>query len=173
VLSASGVAPAEWIGDSVRVARALPGVTQFDASRSIDASIRALFDTIDTIPLLFVKGTTTFVTEGEGALDQQLARLRELDGLAKAGDRRFRIDLVGQADSDGPPEMNLPLSRRRADRVLEVVAQQRFDRVTMVASGVGSRDAASPQSAESEKQRNRRVSFHVTEVSRGEGAPSR
>jgi outer membrane protein OmpA-like peptidoglycan-associated protein len=173
VLSASGVAPAEWIGDSVRVARALPGVTQFDASRSIDASIRALVDTIDTIPLLFVKGTTTFVTEGEGALDQQLARLRELDGLAKAGDRRFRIDLVGQADSDGPPEMNLPLSRRRADRVLEVVAQQRFDRVTMVASGVGSRDAASPQSAESEKQRNRRVSFHVTEVSRGEGAPSR
>ena len=43
----------------------------------------------------------------------------------------------------------------------------------MSASGVGSRDAASPQSPEIEKQRNRRVSFHVTEVTRTETVPAR
>ena len=97
-------------------------------------------------------------------MNRQVTRLRELDALARAGDRRFLVELIGQADADGPPEMEPAVSRRRADRVLDVVAQQRLERVTMSASGVGSRDAASPQSPEIEKQRNRRVSFHVTEV---------
>jgi outer membrane protein OmpA-like peptidoglycan-associated protein len=166
VLAASGAAPARWIGDGVRVARALPGVARFDASNALDASVRAVVEAIEASPLLFVKGTTRFVPEGEGSLERQIARLRELDALAKVGERRFQLELVGQADSDGPPEMNMPLSRRRADRVLAAISQERFERLAATTAGVGSRDAASADSPETEKQRNRRASFHVTEIGR-------
>ena len=131
VLSAAGAAAADWIGDSVRVARALPGVTRFDPSRTIDASIRDLIATIDSSPVLFVKGTATFVTEGEWAMNRQVTRLRELDAFARAGDRRFLVELIGQADADGPPEMNLPFEpaprRSRARRRRAAASRARDD----------------------------------------------
>ena len=60
-----------------------------------------------------------------------------------------------------------------ADRALAAIAEERFERLAAATSGIGSRDAASPESPETEKQRNRRVSFHLTEIGRDQGAPAR
>ena len=69
--------------------------------------------------------------------------------------------LVGEADADGAAESNLPLSQRRAERILGLLAPPRLEHVTLTARGIGSRSAATPGEDEANKQRNRRVSFYV------------
>jgi outer membrane protein OmpA-like peptidoglycan-associated protein len=167
VLSAVGTAPVSWIEASARVAPVLPGVTRFDASRPIDAALRTLAASIEAAAPLFVIGTTAFTAGGDQIVRDQIDRLHSLDALGRAGNRRFTVELIGHADADGAPEANLPLSQQRAARVLGMLQTQRFERVAMSATGVGSRGAADPSAAEAIKQRNRRVSFRVTRAADG------
>ena len=75
-------------------------------------------------------------------LGDQMARLASLDALGRAARRQFTVELVGEADADGAAESNLPLSQRRAERVLGLLAPPRLEHVTLTASGIGSRSAA-------------------------------
>lgn len=162
VLSAAGTAPVEWIDASSRLAPALAGVTRFDATRLVDASLRTLAASIEAAAPLFVKGTTRLTAGGEQIVQDQIGRLQSLDALGRIGNRRFVVELIGQADADGPAESNLPLSGRRATRVRDLLQAHLFERVTLIPTGVGSRDAAHPSAPEADKQRNRRVAFRVT-----------
>jgi hypothetical protein len=161
LLVASGAAPIEWIESTVRIAALIPGVTRFDASPAVDAVLQALTAAIEAAAPMFVKGETTFAPGGEETVRQQMVRLASLDALGRAASRRFGLELVGEADADGPAHLNLPLSEHRAARVSSLLAAQRLDHVTITARGVGSRTDADPSADESNKQRNRRVSFHV------------
>jgi outer membrane protein OmpA-like peptidoglycan-associated protein len=160
VLRAVGSAPVEWLEASARIAPVLPGVTRFDATRPIDEARRTLAASIEAAAPLFVKGTTTFTGGGEQIVRDQIARLHSLDALGRAGNLQFTLELIGQADADGIPEANQPLSEQRAARVLGMLQAQRFERVAIRATGIGSR-GADPTATEASKQRNRRVSFRV------------
>jgi OOP family OmpA-OmpF porin len=160
VLRAVGSAPVEWIEASARIAPVLPGVTRFDATRPIDEARRTLAASIEAAAPLFVKGTTTFAGGGEQIVRDQITRLHSLDALGRAGNLQFTVELIGQADADGIPEANQPLSEQRAARVLGMLQAQRFERVATRATGIGSR-GADPTATEESKQRNRRVSFRV------------
>jgi outer membrane protein OmpA-like peptidoglycan-associated protein len=162
VLSAVGTAPAAWIDASARIAPVLPGITRFDATGLIDGAVRTLAASIEAATPLFVKGTTTFTAGGEQTVRDQIGRLRLLDALGRLGNRHFTVDLIGQADSDGEADANLPLSRQRAARVLDLLQSLQFERLGVTATGIGSRGAAAPSAPETEKQGNRRVSFRVT-----------
>jgi outer membrane protein OmpA-like peptidoglycan-associated protein len=146
----------------MRIAPVLPGITRFDASGVIDAAVRTLVSSIEAAVPLFVKGTPTLVDGGEQVVREQIARLKTLDALARVADRQFTIELIGQADADGPPDANLPLSERRAAQVLRMVPAQQFPGLTFAATGIGSSGAADALAPETEKQRNRRVVFRVT-----------
>jgi OOP family OmpA-OmpF porin len=161
VLQAGGRAPVEWIEESARVAPILAGVARFDATGAIEASLRALAGEIERDAPLFLKGSTEFAAGGEQIVREQAARLQSLDRLAAVGGRRFQLQLVGEADADGPPDANLPLSQARARRVLGMLEPNAFSRVSLAATGVGSRHATDPAAAEDAKQGNRRVSFRV------------
>jgi outer membrane protein OmpA-like peptidoglycan-associated protein len=166
VLVASGTAPIDWIDASLRIAPAIAGVIRFDAGSLIDSSVTALARSIeDGIPM-FVKGSTAFIPGGEQIVRAQIARLASLDALGRVARRHFTVQLVGEADADGPPEMNLPLSEHRATRVLSMLPAQSLEHVTFTAIGVGSRAAADPAAGEENKQRNRRVSFRITSTDR-------
>jgi outer membrane protein OmpA-like peptidoglycan-associated protein len=160
VLRAVGSAPVEWLEASARIAPVLPGVTRFDATRPIDEARRTLAASIEAAAPLFVKGTTTFTGGGEQIVRDQIARLYSLDALGRAGNLQFTLELIGQADADGIPELNQPLSEQRAARVLGMLQAQHFERVAIRATGIGSR-GADPTATEASKQRNRRVSFRV------------
>lgn len=161
VLSATGNAPVEWLEHSTRVAPVLAGVTRYDASAAIDAALRTLAASIEATGPLFFKGTARFTANGEQVVREQTARLHALDQLGRLGNRRFAVDLIGEADADGAPEANLPLSEQRAARVLEIVRALPLPRVTVTAAGIGSRHATDRLATDDEKQRNRRVSFRV------------
>jgi outer membrane protein OmpA-like peptidoglycan-associated protein len=166
VLVASGTAPIDWIDTTLRIAPVIPGVSRFDGARLIDSSVAALARSIEDAIPMFVKGSTAFIPGGEQIVRAQVARLASLEALGRVAKRDFTVELVGEADADGPPEMNLPLSERRATRVLSMLPMQPFEHVTFVATGVGSRAAADPAAGEENKQRNRRVSFRVTSSDR-------
>jgi outer membrane protein OmpA-like peptidoglycan-associated protein len=161
VLQAAGSAPVEWIETAMRVAPFVPGVARFEATPVIEAALTELTAAIENATPMFVKGSTAFTAEGEGIVGDQRARLASLDALGRAARRQFTVELVGEADADGLPESNLPLSQRRAALVLSLLEAQRLERVTLTATGIGSRSAASPAEDEANKQRNRRVSFRV------------
>ena len=162
VLTARGTAPVEWIEASTRIAPVLPGITLFHAATLIEGAERGLAEAIQSTSPLFVKGTTTFTAGGERVVRDQIARLSELDALGRAARRRFNVTLVGEADADGAPEANMPLSRQRAARVLDLLEAQRFQRIALTASGIGTREGADALAPEPEKQRHRRVSFRVS-----------
>ena len=161
VLTAAGRASTDWIESSARIAPVLPGVTRFDATGVVEPALRLLAAAIEAATPLFVKGSDTFAAGGQQVVLDQIERLRSLDALGRAAQRQFTVDLVGEADADGAPEANVPLSERRAMRVLGLLQPQRFERITFTATGVGSRTAADLAAAEDDKQRNRRVSFRV------------
>jgi OOP family OmpA-OmpF porin len=161
VLVGNGNAPVDWIESSVRLAPVIPGVARFDASRLVAAAFDPLAAAIEAAMPMFVKGSTSFAPGGEQVVQEQVGRLAALDVLGRAAQRRFAVELVGEADADGAPEANLPLSEHRAARVLAMLQLQRLERVTLSARGIGSRTAADPSADEANKQRNRRVSFRV------------
>jgi outer membrane protein OmpA-like peptidoglycan-associated protein len=164
VLVASGTAPIDWIDTSLRIAPVIPGVTRLDAGALIDSSVDALARSIEAAIPMFVKGSTDFTPGGEQIVRAQIARLTSLDALGRVAKRQFTVELIGEADADGPPELNLPLSERRAARVRAML--QPLDHVTFSAVGIGSREEADPAAGEERKQRNRRVSFRITSADR-------
>ena len=139
----------------------VPGVARFEATPVIDSALAALVTSIEDATPMFVKGSTTFTAGSEAVVRDQMARLASLDTLGRAARRQFTVELVGEADADGAPESNLPLSERRAERVLSLLEPQRLQHVTLTAAGIGSRSVAHPAEDEANKQRNRRVSFSV------------
>ena len=162
VLVASGTAPIDWIDTSLRIAPVIPGVTRLDAGALIDSSVDALGRSIEAAIPMFIKGSTDFILGGEQIVHVQLGRLTSLDALGRVAKRQFTVELIGEADADGPPELNLPLSERRAARVLSMLQAQPLEHVTFTAVGIGSRGKADPAAGEEKKQRNRRVSFRIT-----------
>ena len=163
VLTAGGgAAPVEWIEASTRIARVLPGVVRFDATALVERAERELSDAIRLASPRFVKGTTTLLPGDEQIVRDQAARLRELDALGRAAHRRFVVTLIGEADADGAPETNLPLSRQRAARVLDLLEAHHFQQIAVTATGIGTREGGDPLAPEPEKQRHRRVSFRVS-----------
>ena len=162
VLVASGTAPIDWIDTSLRIAPVIPGVTRLDAGALIDSSVDALGRSIEAAIPMFIKGSTDFIPGGEQIVHVQLGRLTSLDALGRVAKRQFTVELIGEADADGPPELNLPLSERRAARVLSMLQAQPLEHVTFTAVGIGSRGKADPAAGEEKKQRNRRVSFRIT-----------
>ena len=148
--------------NGVQVAPFVPGVARFEARPVIDSALAVLAASIEGAMPMFVKGSTAFTAGSEAIARRSDDRLASLDALGRAARRQFTVELVGEADADGAAESNLPLSQRRAERVLRPAR----------AAAPGARDAHGQRhwqphaplrrvSDESDKQRNRRVSFHV------------
>jgi OOP family OmpA-OmpF porin len=161
VLKADGTASAEWIASSAALAPALAGVARYDASAALESALRRVRGQLEAVSVLFVRGSATPVSGAESTLAGALDRVRELEALARVGGSRFRIEVVGHADSDGPPESNVPLSVSRADRVRAALEALRLHSIEVTSTGVGSREPKSAGTSEADKQENRRVSFRV------------
>jgi OOP family OmpA-OmpF porin len=162
VLSASGAAPVEWVADARRLASLIPGVARFDAAGSLESRIRDLSGRIEGTVLLFLRGTSDPVVGYRDALDRVMSDIRQLDRLAGASGRTFRVEIAGHTDTDGTEEANGPLSAARAGEVLAQLSAPPLAHVTLVPVGMGSRRPAVSGTTEEDKQRNRRVTFRVT-----------
>ena len=158
-LTATGPASDRWIVDSERLAPALPGVRRF-AYAGVSPDAR-LAQSLASVALLFPKGESFLDAGQDPAIADALRSLTALNDLATLRGRTYSVDVVGHADTDGPDQVNSPLSLARADAVLKLLPLDRLPALTFAPVGVGVAEPLEPGSTEIEKTRNRRVSFRV------------
>jgi OOP family OmpA-OmpF porin len=170
-LRASGRAPAAWIAETQRLAPFVPGIVRLDAAAAIEESLRATGSRLAGVSLRFGNGTTTVLPESEAAVREVSGLLSELAALARLDGRPLRVTVVGHTDDAGGEASNLPLSRARAEAAIARLATAGLAGIEFVAQGVGSTEPASPGLDEADRQRNRRVSFRVSETSATERQP--
>jgi outer membrane protein OmpA-like peptidoglycan-associated protein len=110
---------------------------------------------------LFTRGSTALEPGGESVLTSQLERIRELDGLAQVAGQRYAIEVVGHADSDGPPDTNESLSVSRANLVRSAIERLSLSHLDVSARGAGSREPLTRDTSETDKRTNRRVTIRI------------
>jgi outer membrane protein OmpA-like peptidoglycan-associated protein len=71
------------------------------------------------------------------------------------------VEIGAHTDSDGQPEANVELSRRRAQAVVDFLVRDGVERRRLVASGYGQLRPLAPNDTPENKARNRRVEFVV------------
>ena len=164
VLHTAGTAPPAWLTEAAKLAPLIPGIARLDASGSIDYMLAATGARMTALTPLFIKGQAQLVAGQDEVIRQLRQVVTELQAVATTASRRFRLEVIGHTDSDGPPEANLPLSRARADVVRAALASVGGDRLEIVSAGVGAGDPAVAVQTEVDKQRNRRVTVRLTPI---------
>lgn len=164
-LTVSGMAPHDWIAESRRLARALPGVMKFDDQNLIDEDLKEpemLRQRIEQQVIRFVSGNAQIAPGQTEALRALIADIQKLAASAPAAGRTFRIELIGHTDTEGDDAANLALSRQRADKVLTMLSPQKLPPNSLVAVGVGTMQPVRAETSNDDKQFNRSVSFKVS-----------
>ena len=72
------------------------------------------------------------------------------------------VDVYGHTDSDGPAEVNLDLSQRRADSVKAYMVEQGIRGARLNATGYGETQLkVDPEESDEDRAANRRIEFRV------------
>lgn len=161
-LYASGIAPRAWIVEARRLARAVPGVDQFQEENLSDESeIEAVIREIESITIAFATGSAEITPDQNVRLERAASGMRKLTEFSQSTGKSVRVEISGFADSTGTNEMNMRLSQERADRVLSTLAMKGIKLAEVNAKGMGVR-AASPSGASGEEMQSyRSVTFRV------------
>jgi OOP family OmpA-OmpF porin len=164
VLVATGSAPHAWADTARRRAESLPGITSFDTSQLQDDTFAALaagVSAIEQTTVLFEEGTR--LADGQGALLDKLgAQIAELRRAAVIAGKRLRLTITGHTDTTGSEELNLRLSRQRAEQIVAQLGARGVPPDALTAVGAGSRAAARDPAAGQNQPANRRATLQVT-----------
>jgi len=163
-LIASGIAPHDWIIESRRLARALPGVTAFVDENLIDEDLKEPMELrrrIEQQVIRFVTGGAQIAPGQQEALQTLILDIQNLLALAPAAGRTATIEIIGHTDTEGDDSANLSLSRARAQRVFTILLSNRINKDSLIITGVGSTQPVRPETSEADKQFNRSVSFKI------------
>ena len=164
VLVAEGAAPHEWIADAKRQSRILPGVTRFEDTDLIDADLRdlrAVGKSIEDRLFFFSPGSAELSPDEAAKLTGAAADLTRLPIVSAAAGRSARVEVIGRGDSEGSEDINRPLSRQRAERVLAALRAKGIGSANIATVGVGSAKPLREEKTEQDKQYNRSVTFRV------------
>ncbi|MBS1791006.1 MAG: OmpA family protein [Acidobacteria bacterium] len=164
-LTASGMASHDWVTETRRLARALPGVTKFDDQNLIDEDLKEpemLRQRIEQQVIRFVSGNAQIAPGQTDSLRALIVDIQKLAASAPAVGRTFRIELIGHTDTEGDDAANLALSRQRADKILTMLNSQKLPPNSLVAVGVGTMQPVRAETSDADKQFNRSVSFKVS-----------
>lgn len=109
---------------------------------------------------LMDRNVINFAT-GSAAIDPSSRQV--LDALASVALRcdRFSIEVAGHTDNQGSRELNMELSRARADAVAAYLAGQGVARTRLTARGYGPDRPRASNATEAGQAANRRIEFNV------------
>lgn len=175
-LVAAGSAPNRWIEEARARSRAIPGITRYDDSALTDedsADLQSLSRRIEGRVLLFTRGSAELSPAEAVKLHDTVGDVKNLASLAASLGRTVRVEVIGRGDSLGSEEVNLVLSRRRAERVAAALGPEGLGALTLVPTGVGSARPLRPELTERDRDANRSVSFHVVVEDARDKIPAR
>lgn len=164
VLTATGVADAQWIAEAKRLGPFVPGAFAFDANGVSDPNTAVLETArlqVESIVLKFVVGTTQLSPDGAAAFVDLASSVRALDEAAWAQGGRVRIEVVGHADPSGQDPINMELSSRRAETVRARIDELNLRATTVDARGAGTANPILNPTGEVDPDANRSASFTV------------
>lgn len=171
VLFAAGVASAQWIADTRKLAGAIPGATKLNDQELIDADARARAlklkelqaakAAIEQMAVYFTLASSDLAAEQDQVLTQLTTSLRTLFVAARFVGYEVQVDVVGHTDGTGIPQKNVVFSQQRAARIIAELARRGLpaeQRAVLQPRASGPRRE---EKAEQDLEANRSVTFEV------------
>lgn len=155
VLEAEGFASLQWITETRRTVRFVPGVSQLKEDNLLDV------DRIVNPSLLFVLDQTELAPGQEEKFKQLVADIERLQGLAEAMKKNVRLEVTGHADGSGTPERNAALSRGRAETIAAELNKRLPSKSNLIIAPAGSKEKLRDEVTEADRAANRSVTFKI------------
>ena len=177
-LYVSGLAEMQWVRDTQRLGRAIPGISHFDETNLAVAELENLKEKIEAETLLFSIGTTQ-LQAGYGIVRERLKTYaRNLLELAERAERMVHIEITGHTDAlsdrwgwerrkQAEQEDN-GLSSGRAQWFLSELASIGISESNLSARGAGAEEPLRAGVSLKDRDFNRSVSFkvHISTISK-------
>jgi OOP family OmpA-OmpF porin len=154
-LEAEGFATLQWITETRRAARFIPGINQLKEDKLLD------LDRIVNPRLLFELDQTELVPGQEEKFNQLIADIERLQELAKEMGKNVRLEITGHADGSGTEERNSTLSQGRAEAIASELNARFASRPNLTIIAVGSKEKLRDEITEADRAANRSVTFKI------------
>jgi OOP family OmpA-OmpF porin len=153
LLEAEGFASHRWVLETRRLARLLPGVSQYREDKLFD------LERIENPLLMFDLNQTTIRSDQEEKLKQLVGEIEHLRLLA--GDRKVRLEITGRTDGSGTESLNTTLSQGRAEAVAAALKASLPAWANLTIVTVGSKEKLRDEITETDRATNRSVTLKV------------
>lgn len=153
LLEAEGFASHQWVVETRRMARLLPGVTQFRENKLFD------LERIENPLLMFDVNQTQIRADQQEKLNElvvDIAHLRQL-----AGEKKITLEITGHADGSGTETQNSTLSQGRAETVAAALKTKLPAWTNLRIATVGSKEKLREEVTEADRATNRSVTLKV------------
>lgn len=155
VLAAEGFALHQWVVETRRAARLLPGAGQFRDDKLLD------LNRIEDPLLMFEIDRSALVTGQEEKLDLLAADIGRLQALALALQKDVLLEISGHTDGSGTEARNSTLSQERAQAIATLLQARLPTWTNLTIRAVGSKGKLRDEVSDADRATNRSVTFKV------------
>ncbi len=164
VLYLTGTAFHQWIAAARSRVSSLPGIVSLDEKGLVDIDrdkFEAARQALENQIVFFEAGGSEFEAGQEVALKIVYQTVEDLMKSAEELQRSFRIEIIGHTDNSGSKEINLKISRDRAEAVRKYLTARGIarDRLSVVRVGTNMQDRQEIKQVRAHSSRN--VTFKV------------
>lgn len=140
--------------DGVRIVE--DNMSSFDpeeAQRQAQQDFLSALAAVDTSQVAFEPGSVSLTASSKTSLAQLVQLLRAYP--------QFKIRIAGHTDNTGRPEVNLRISKQRAQAVANYLLQRRVGRDQVIAQGYGAIRPIANNEDKAGRARNRRIEINL------------
>ncbi|HSE20296.1 MAG TPA: OmpA family protein [Pyrinomonadaceae bacterium] len=154
-LEAQGFATHEWVTETRRAARFLPGLARIHDEKLLD------LNRIQDPLLMFQLDRSDLVPGQDEKFNLLVGDIERLQAIAVELKKNVRLEISGHADGSGTEARNAALSEERA-RAIATALESRLPRwPNLTIQAVGSRERVKEEVTEADRATNRSVTFKV------------
>ena len=153
ILGAEGFASHSWVVETRRIARLLPGVTQYREDKLFD------LERIENPLLMFDLDQPQIRSDQQEKLNSLLSEIAHLRELA--GDMKVRLEITGHTDGSGSEAKNSLLSQQRAESVAAALKANVPTSPNLTIATIGSKEKLRQEITEDDRATNRSVTIKV------------
>ena len=154
-LEAEGFASHEWVIETRKAARFLPGLGAFRDERLLD------LNRIEAPLLMFELDRADLLPGQEEKFNLLVADIERLQVAALALRKNVRLDISGHADRTGTEARNATLSQERAKTVASALEARLPPLPNLIILALGSMERVREEVTEADRASNRSVTFRV------------
>lgn len=164
ILHATGSAPRQWIVETRKLVRVIPGITKFQEDNLVVAELWRLESAkkqVEKQVLLFEEGTTQLIPNQEQKLQSLVREIKNIFDTASVLGKNVSIEIVGRTDKHGVEQTNMELSQARASAILSFLVSQGLKATNFSILGVGARKPLRNELTLNDRAFNRSITFKV------------